>query len=147
MEQLKIVQDLVSLLREEVGEDYSDHFIYPYLLLLEDHLGSDQDVLELISKRLAFCISYDRYDQTGSDPWNEGITLREIIYYEFFYFLKYGLPFLREGGYTLSEILGMNYSEFKPIFKKFYPQEEYEEEHYQCRVSYLTDYAQERLQK
>ena len=117
------------------------HILYNYILAFGEFLGSSQDILINMFDRLGFSVSKERYLKVPIDSRNEGITLREIIYYEFWYYLKYAEPNLK--GKKLPptiKLINLSYDEYQKTFYFMYPKGNYDMEKYQNRLSLVTDY-------
>ena len=116
------------------------HILYEYILAYNEFLGSSQDILINIADRLGFSLSLERYKNVPNNERNEGITLREVMYYELWYYLKYAEPNLKKQKLpSTAELINLDYDEYKKVFKKLYPKGDYDMEKYQYRLSLVTD--------
>lgn len=137
-------QRLLKLLARAIGiNKMKSYYLYDYIIQYNDFLGSAQDMLEMMARRLSFSLSYNRYDDDKEKPFDEGITIREVLYYEFWYYLYYVLP--NQNKYKIPDvitILGMSMDQFKVLYKKMYTNGEYDKNEYEHRLSLVTDYVQ-----
>ena len=146
---LEFTNRLLRLLSSATGlkiesKEFKEHVLYNYIILFDRSLGSDQFGIEKLFERLAISHDMDRYRNVGPNFELEGITLREVYYYELFYFLKYGMPNLDKFGLPSTEkLLRMDKPrQFKRYFKKMYPTIKYVSNHFRYRLSHVTDYLQ-----
>jgi len=132
----KRLLDMLGLVTKKPNQ----HIFYNYILAYDEFLGSSQDILIDMANRLGFSISIERYKDVN-DNRNEGITLREIIYYEYWYYLKYVEPNLKKKNLPPTEVMiNMSFEEYKKIFKTLYPEVDYNKDKYNTRLSLITDY-------
>ncbi len=144
---MELYKRLYSLLKTAVKKP-EDYILYPYIVTFTEQIGGSQEIIELIAKRLNFNITYQRYFEVGNDPWNEGIMLREIMYYEFWYYLKYTEPNIKK--YSLPStvnLLNMDKKNFGILYHRLFPKNTYTDTEYQYRLSIVTDYTQEQEYK
>lgn len=144
---MELYNTLFKLLETAVKKP-KKHILFHYIVTFTEQLGGSQEIIELIAKRLNFNITYQRYFEVGNDKWNEGITLRETMYYEFWYYLRYTEPnIVKYLLPTTRELLAMNKKDFGILYSRLFPKNTYTNLEYQYRLSIVTDYTQEQEYK
>lgn len=139
------------LLLGEATKSPKNHILYDYILDFNRYVGAGQSTFENMADFLGISLSYERYvdyDSTTKDQYDEGITLREVFYYELFYYLKYAEPNLKKMKLPSTEnIIKMSKSQFEKIYFRLYPKGHFEEAKVKNRLSTISDYAQGKYAK
>ena len=150
LELLPSTKRLLSLL-SEATQNPKKHILYNYILDFNRYVGAQQKTFENMAYYLGISLNYERYvdyDSTTKDQYNEGITLREVFYYELFYYLKYAEPNLKKMKLPSTEdIIKMPKSKFEKVYFRLYPKGHFEEAKVKNRLSTIADYAQEKYAK
>ena len=137
-----ISDSLISELKK--SPTYTEtHILLKYIKSFDQFIGSDQKYTLLIANRIGISINLERYADMVD------ISLRELVYYELFYYIKYVEPNLKKWGFpSTSNIINMLNKDYKTFYDKYkFSTIKYRPGLYYKRMSILTDYAIDKINK